>query len=146
MGPLEVGWEVGKANGTYHRTSTDTGTPGTEHPALLFSNSSPHPHTLFSSEVSLQLINLQLRQLFLVTDPICWLFCVQHMSVSIAYLQGFVLVFGFCLFRAAPTAYGSSQNWGQIGAAASGLHHSHSNTGSEPHLQPTPQLTALLDL
>ena len=112
----------------------------------FYSLTPPHTPTPSSPARSLQLINLQLRQLFLVTDPICWLFCVQHMSVSIAYLQGFVLVFGFCLFRAAPTAYGSSQNWGQIGAAASGLHHSHSNTGSEPHLQPTPQLTALLDL
>ena len=27
-----------------------------------------------------------------------------------------------------------------IGATAAGLHHSHSNMGSEPHLQPTPQL------
>ena len=36
-------------------------------------------------------------------------------------------------------AYRSSQARGQIGAAAASLHHSHSNTGSEPHLQPTPQ-------
>ena len=27
---------------------------------------------------------------------------------------------------------------GRIGAVAAGLRHSHSNTGSEPHLQPTP--------
>ena len=42
-------------------------------------------------------------------------------------------------------AYGGSQARGLIGAVASGLHHSHSNAGSEPHLQPTPQLTAMLD-
>ena len=30
-------------------------------------------------------------------------------------------------------------------AAAAGLSHSHSNTGSEPHLLPTPQLTAMPD-
>ena len=47
----------------------------------------------------------------------------------------------FFLFRAAPMAYGSSQARGRIGAAAAGLHHSHSNTRSKPHLQPTPQLT-----
>lgn len=41
------------------------------------------------------------------------------------------------LFRAAPLAYGCSQPRGQIRTTASGLHHSHSNTGSEPHLQPT---------
>ena len=39
------------------------------------------------------------------------------------------------LFRATPSAYGSSQVRGQIGAAAAGLHHSHSNAESEPHLR-----------
>ena len=39
-------------------------------------------------------------------------------------------------------AYGSFQARGLIGAAAAGLHHSHSNMGSEPHLRLTPQLTA----
>ena len=34
---------------------------------------------------------------------------------------------------------------GLIGAIAAGLCQSHSNLGSEPHLQPTPQLTAMLD-
>ena len=34
---------------------------------------------------------------------------------------------------------------GQIGAAAASLHHSHSTAGSEPSLQPTPQLRATLD-
>ena len=38
-----------------------------------------------------------------------------------------------------------SQARGPIGAAAAGLHHSHSNTRSKPHLRPTPQLTATLD-
>ena len=42
-------------------------------------------------------------------------------------------------------AYGSAQARGQIGAVAVGLHHSHSNSGSEPHLQPTPQLMATPD-
>uniref|UniRef100_A0A4X1VB04 TBC1 domain family member 4 n=1 Tax=Sus scrofa TaxID=9823 RepID=A0A4X1VB04_PIG len=32
---------------------------------------------------------------------------------------------------------------GRIGAVATGLHQSHSNGGSEPHLQPTPQLTLI---
>ena len=52
----------------------------------------------------------------------------------------FLLFFG--LFRAAPVAYGGSQARGLIGAAAAGLPQSHSNAGSEPYLQPTPQLTA----
>ena len=38
------------------------------------------------------------------------------------------------LFGAAPVAYGSSQAKGQIWATAFGLHHSHSNLGSQPHL------------
>ena len=60
--------------------------------------------------------------------------------------------FCFCLFafsRAtpiyAPVAYGGSQTRGRIGAVAASLHQSHSNAGSEPRLQPTPQLTATLD-
>ena len=50
-----------------------------------------------------------------------------------------------CLFRAACAAYGGSQFRGQIGAVAPGLHHSHSNAGSEPCLRPTPQLMAMPD-
>ena len=46
---------------------------------------------------------------------------------------------------AAPAAYGGSQARGLIGATAAGLRQSLSNAGSEPHLQPTPQLTATLD-
>ena len=49
-----------------------------------------------------------------------------------------VVVVVVCLFMAAPTAYGGSQSRGLIGAAAAGLHHSHSNLGSKPCLPPTP--------
>ena len=56
-----------------------------------------------------------------------------------------VVFFVFCLFIATPAAYVSSQTRGRIRAVAAGLHHSHSNAGSEPSLQPTPQLTAMLD-
>ena len=41
----------------------------------------------------------------------------------------------FAFFRAEPEAYGSFQARGQIGATAASLYHSHSNTGSEPHLR-----------
>jgi len=44
------------------------------------------------------------------------------------------LYFHFLLFRTAPAANGSSQARSPIGAIATGLHHSHSNAGSEPHL------------
>lgn len=46
---------------------------------------------------------------------------------------------------AAPTAYGSSQAGGLIGAVAARLYHSHSHARSELLLRPTPQLTATLD-
>ena len=47
--------------------------------------------------------------------------------------------------RAVPTAYGSSWARGWIRATAAGLHHSHSNTGSEPHLWPISHLKAMPD-
>ena len=55
-------------------------------------------------------------------------------------------LFKICgLFRAAPAAYGGTQARGRIGAVAASSHHSHSHAGSEPRVQPTPQLTATLD-
>ena len=57
----------------------------------------------------------------------------------------FFLFFSFVFLRAAPEAYGSSPARGLIGAVATSLHQSHSNTISEPHLQPTPQLMAMPD-
>ena len=56
----------------------------------------------------------------------------------------FVCSFACLLFRAAPAAYEGSQARGPIRAAAAGPRHSHSNMGSEPRLQPTPQITATL--
>ena len=41
--------------------------------------------------------------------------------------------------------YGGSQARGQIRAIAADLRQSHSKAGSELHLQPTPQLTAMPD-
>ena len=58
----------------------------------------------------------------------------------------FFIFFVFLLFLwAAPAAYEGSQARGLIGAVATGLRQSHSNSGSEPSLQPTPQLTATPD-
>ena len=57
-------------------------------------------------------------------------------------------MFFSCLFlvlRAALAAYVRFQARGQIRATAAGLRQSHSNEGSEPCLQPTPQLTATPD-
>ena len=70
-----------------------------------------------------------------------------HCGVSLPVYEAtnFFIYFIFLLFRAALTAYGGSQARGWVRATAASLHQSHSNTRSEPHLQPTPQLTATLD-
>jgi len=53
----------------------------------------------------------------------------------------FFFFFGlFAISWADPVAYGGSQARGPIGAVATGLRQSHSKVGSEPRLQPTPQL------
>ena len=72
--------------------------------------------------------------------------CYQH-SLPLSCVHYYYFFVFFCLSRATPTAYGGSQARGRIGAVASGLRHSHShsNTRSEPSLQPTPQLTAMPD-
>ena len=59
--------------------------------------------------------------------------------------KAFFFFFFFGLFRATLVVYGSSQARGQIRALAAGVCQHHSNAGSEPHLQPTPQLRATPD-
>ena len=49
-------------------------------------------------------------------------------------LRQWVLFFLVFFFRTASGAHGDSQTRGQIRATAASLHHSHSNTGSEPCL------------
>ena len=71
-------------------------------------------------------------------------------TVSKLFLVYFFFVFCLfiCLFAfsgATPAAYGGSQARGQIGAVAIGLCQSHSNTGSQPRVRPTPQLVAMPD-
>ena len=60
------------------------------------------------------------------------------------FCLGFSFVY-FLSFRATPAAPGDSQARSRIVAVATGLCHRHSNPRSEPHLEPTPQLTAMLD-
>ena len=62
---------------------------------------------------------------------------MDGVSQVLGYKVFCLFVFVFCLFafsRAASMACGGSQARGIIGAVAAGLHHSHSNSGSEPHL------------
>ena len=54
-------------------------------------------------------------------------------SFALYYAQIAFFFFGlFAISWAALAAYGDSQARGRIGAAATGLHQSHSNSGSEP--------------
>ena len=48
-------------------------------------------------------------------------------------------------FYGTPVAYGSSWARGRIRAAVASLYHSHSNSTTEPHLQPMLQLVAMPD-
>ena len=54
-------------------------------------------------------------------------------------------VFFYFFPRATSAAHGGSQARGLIWTVATGLSHNHSNVGSEPRLQPTPQLRAMPD-
>ena len=69
------------------------------------------------------------------------LFLISHFLLS--FFSFFLPSYLPSYFRATP--YGSTLVRGRIGAIAPGLHHSHSNSRSEPRLQPTPQLTATQD-
>ena len=61
------------------------------------------------------------------------------------YLYNFFFLVFLPSSRATPVAYGGSQARSLIGAVATSLRQSHSNIGSEPHLRPTLQLTAMMD-
>ena len=63
----------------------------------------------------------------------------------LSILNAFWMFLRGVVFRATPMAYGGFQARGWIRAIGAGLHHGHSNTTSEPWLQPTPQLTATMD-
>ena len=89
-------------------------------------------------------------QLLLIALCVCVCVCVNHTFLPLwtshnVFLENWIFYFVlfFVFFRAAPAAYGSSQARGIIRATAAGLCHSHSNSGSEPCLRSTPQLTAM---
>ena len=69
--------------------------------------------------------------------PKCFIISAKSLTLKYIYI--------FSLFRAALTAYGSSQASGWIRAVAAGLHHSYSNARSQSHLWPIPELKATLD-
>ena len=65
-------------------------------------------------------------------------FVYFYFQILFHFIYLFILI--FCLSRATPKAYGGSKDRGRIGAVATGLPHSHSNTKSKPHLRPTSKL------
>ena len=73
-------------------------------------------------------------------SPLYWITPINlQICLNIVHLK--LSFFFFCLFAiswAAPVAYGGSQVRGLIRAVAPGLSQSHSNSGSEPCLRPTP--------
>ena len=79
--------------------------------------------------------NAALRSHSLVDFPVSSLF-----SVFFFFFFVFLPFVGLL-----PAAYEGSQARGLIGAPATSLCWSHSNAGSEPRLQPTPQLMAMPD-
>ena len=62
---------------------------------------------------------------------------LSYANTALSFFSSEAFSFLF-FFRATPLAYGSSQARGPIGDTAVCLHYSHSNAGSEVHLQPTP--------
>ena len=69
---------------------------------------------------------------------------LDNLKVSAMYLgSGSVPYLFIYLLRAAPSVYGGSHARGQIRDGVASLYHSHSNLGSELHVQPTPQLSTM---
>ena len=78
-------------------------------------------------------------------QPHCWEWSWLHLGWVTSSSWSPFFCFSFCLFGAALVACGGFQARGRIGAIAAGLHHSHSNSGSELCPKTTPRLMAMLD-
>ena len=106
----------------------------------------------FPSSYSVSSLDLDaLSDTMLGIGIICFTVIFTYISLILWLIVLFKTYFYFLNFlvflslRAAPAAYGGSQARGLIGAVATSLHHSHSNSGTEPYLRLTPQLTASPD-
>ena len=69
----------------------------------------------------------------------------MHIKIRKLFIYLFIYFVFLPFLGLLPVAYGGSQAGSLIGAVATGLRQSHSNVGSEPRLQPTPQLTETPD-
>ena len=84
---------------------------------------------------------IELALLICLPCPRFSLFYGRRLNILIHYITFiYLFILSFCLFMAAPTAYGGSQARGLIRAVAAHPRQSHSNARSEPCLQPAPQL------
>ena len=97
------------------------------------------------SEGGWNIKNVPIKHLFAVILANKLQLDAENQSIKLEALIFFSFFDLFAISRAALAAYGGSQARGLIRAVATGLRQSHSNAGSEPHLQPTPQLTAMPD-
>ena len=95
-----------------------------------------HEHVPFSSRVCV------LKCYSIYTALLVCFFGFFHKPKWSCFFSFLFFSFFSFFFRATPMAHGSFQAQGLIGAADAGLCHSHSNSGSKPHLQSTPQLMA----
>ena len=84
---------------------------------------------------------MMIPKFHLICIPLLMAFVIS----SSAYIIIIIIILVFCLFRAAPMAYGGSQTRGLIGVAAASLRQGHTNVGSKPCLLSTPQLTEMPD-
>ena len=96
------------------------------------------PHSGNSSSMYMLISN----SYFIPSPPLSPLVTTSLFSLSVSLISEHSFFF---FLRAAPGACGGSQARDRIAAVAAGLHHSHGHSRSELHLQPTPQLTAMLD-
>ena len=109
---------------------------------MFFIHSSVHGHLGCSYVLAIENSAAMIVGVHVSFSSIVLSGCMPSSGTVESYRNSLSLFF----FRAAPmAAYGRSQVRGQIGAVTTGLHHSHSNVRSEPHLRPTPQLTETLD-
>ena len=93
------------------------------------------------------MLSKQVVTIFMIISSSSHVFFPLHSWIFFFFIKMeiFIYLVFFAFSRATPAAYGGSKARGVIGAVAASLRQSHSNAGSKPHLQPTLQLTAMLD-
>ena len=122
------------------------------HSFLPLASSAPHSPALLLPTASQSLLLvpsiLSISKIWSISWLNTWnsfLYLCQCLLVPSCIMTLNIHLYSFWGRGTAPVSHGISQARGWIGAAAASLCHSHSSAISEPHLQPTSQLVALLD-